>query len=86
MVMTFIFVIAIISVIGYVFASRKDEGATQLTPKFQAPIDKAGSQIVSQVIEREKVIEREIVKVKCRYCGALNNQTAQKCSSCGAVL
>jgi len=33
-----------------------------------------------------EVREREIVKVKCRYCGALNPDGARNCGSCGAVL
>lgn len=32
------------------------------------------------------VIEREVVKIKCRYCGALNDETAKACVSCGATL
>ena len=32
------------------------------------------------------VIEREVVKIKCRYCGNLNDATSTACSSCGAVL
>jgi hypothetical protein len=32
------------------------------------------------------VIEREVVKIKCRYCGTLNDSTSTACSSCGAVL
>lgn len=34
----------------------------------------------------QTVIEREVVKVKCRYCGALNDETSKVCSSCGATL
>jgi hypothetical protein len=26
----------------------------------------------------------EIVKVRCKYCGALNLETSQNCSNCGA--
>ena len=33
-----------------------------------------------------EVREREIVKVKCRYCGALNPDGATNCGSCGALL
>ncbi len=29
-------------------------------------------------------IVREIVKVRCKYCGALNLETSQRCSNCGA--
>jgi len=32
------------------------------------------------------VIEREVVKIKCRYCGALNDEEAKACTSCGATL
>jgi len=34
----------------------------------------------------EEVQERRNAKVKCRYCGSLNDQTASKCDSCGATL
>jgi hypothetical protein len=34
----------------------------------------------------EKIIERQIVKVKCRYCGTLNNDGNCTCESCGARL
>ena len=32
------------------------------------------------------VIEKEVVKIKCRFCGALNDETARVCVSCGAAL
>ena len=32
------------------------------------------------------VVEREVVKIKCRYCGALNDETVKACVSCGANL
>lgn len=52
------------------------------TSKYQQPQSRG-----SQVLEREKIIEREIVvKIKCRYCGALNLAVDQKCTSCGANL
>ncbi len=34
----------------------------------------------------ERMQERRNAKVKCRYCGSLNEQTALKCDSCGATL
>jgi len=36
--------------------------------------------------EPTTVVEREVVKIKCRYCGALNDETAKACVSCGASL
>lgn len=35
---------------------------------------------------RTEVREREIVKVRCRYCGTLNPDGGSHCISCGAVL
>jgi hypothetical protein len=32
------------------------------------------------------VIERQVVKVRCRYCGALGNEIDGRCPSCGAPL
>jgi len=40
-----------------------------LTPK-QAPV--------------QQIVIKEVVKVKCRYCGALIDSTAEKCPFCGA--
>jgi len=36
------------------------------------------------VIEREKIIIKEIVKIKCSYCGALVESTQSYCHNCGA--
>ncbi len=32
------------------------------------------------------VIERQVVKVRCRYCGALGNEVDGRCPTCGAPL
>jgi hypothetical protein len=32
------------------------------------------------------VIERQVVKVRCRYCGNLGNEVDGRCASCGAAL
>ena len=32
------------------------------------------------------IVEKEVVKVRCRYCGALNDEAAKACVSCGATL
>ncbi len=36
--------------------------------------------------EVKEAAEKASVKVKCRYCGSLNEQDAQRCASCGATL
>jgi hypothetical protein len=50
---------------------------------FQSP-PPSGPPTVSQ--GGATVIEREVVKVKCRYCGTLNDETSRVCTSCGATL
>jgi hypothetical protein len=34
----------------------------------------------------EKIVERQIIKVKCRYCGSLNDYSRRTCEACGANL
>jgi hypothetical protein len=36
--------------------------------------------------DRLERLERQAVKVKCRYCGSLNGQHDARCKSCGANL
>lgn len=33
---------------------------------------------------KEKGVVREIIKVRCPYCGNLYDETLEKCSTCGA--
>ncbi len=35
-------------------------------------------------VSRESLVQREIVKVRCRNCGRLNLETDQACQNCGA--
>lgn len=46
-----------------------------------APIRPGGPTV--HLVER---IERQVVKVRCRYCGALGNEVDGRCPSCGAPL
>lgn len=36
--------------------------------------------------ESRTEIVREIVKVRCKYCNALNAETSQRCTNCGGQL
>jgi uncharacterized paraquat-inducible protein A len=38
----------------------------------------------AQPTQTHTEIVREIVKVRCKYCGTLNLETSQRCSNCGA--
>jgi hypothetical protein len=44
---------------------------------------KCGAEVAAST---STVIEREVVKVKCTYCGFLNDSTDTACKSCGAKL
>jgi len=37
----------------------------------------------NQVVIREKEIIREIVKIRCQYCGNLYDETLDNCPHCG---
>lgn len=39
-----------------------------------------------RIYQSTEIKEREIVKVKCRYCGCLNPDGAHNCLSCGALI
>jgi hypothetical protein len=54
------------------FPPRSPPPAPQidLTPRQQPPV--------------QQIVIKEVVKVKCRYCGALIDSTAQTCPICGA--
>ena len=49
-------------------------------------LSKPTSPVERERVEREKIVERQIVKVKCRFCGALNDDVRRTCESCGANL
>ena len=51
-------------------------------PSYQQPPSSQPPPIGGQTT----VIEREVVKIRCRYCGTLNDETAKACVSCGAAL
>lgn len=38
----------------------------------------------NQVVVKEREIIREIVKIRCSYCGNLYDETLDKCPHCGA--
>jgi hypothetical protein len=35
-------------------------------------------------VVKEKEVVRQIIKVRCPYCGNLYDETLEKCSTCGA--
>lgn len=63
------------------------------SPRYGGPAP-AGQPVIVQVnqappappAEATKTIERQVVKIRCRYCGNLGDEIAGKCSKCGAGL
>jgi Bacterial PH domain len=51
-----------------------------------APVYQAPSTQVPSTGGPTTIVEREVVKIKCRYCGTLNDETAKACVNCGASL
>ena len=44
-----------------------------------------GTAVAPNIIQKEAVVQKEIVRVPCKFCGTLNDlATAKFCSSCGA--
>jgi predicted RNA-binding Zn-ribbon protein involved in translation (DUF1610 family) len=58
-----------------------------LTPKEVTPDkDVKSKEPVEATAMKEKIIIKEIVKIKCPYCGTLNDQSSSRCQHCGARL
>jgi hypothetical protein len=80
-----VIIVLIIGIIAYAF-SRRGKGAktlpqhsstavppppaVDLTPKEQPPV--------------QQIVLKEVAKIKCKYCGALIDSTAETCPKCGA--
>ena len=48
---------------------------------------KCGTSLTTDSTHQHEIIrERQVVMIRCKYCGTLNGPTAQKCSSCGALM
>ena len=76
-----VLVLGILGVIIY-FMVRTPEESLQEQPTKNIPFDSPSE---SQVI-KEKEIIKEVVKIKCPYCGALVDQGVDRCPNCGAPL
>lgn len=41
---------------------------------------------VTQPVTQREIIQREVVKIPCNFCGTLNEVTEKRCSGCGASI
>jgi len=53
---------------------------------WKAKIEVAKSTTAEKISKEREVIVKEIVKVKCRYCGMLVETTLSRCPNCGSLL
>lgn len=67
----------------YTYACKKC-GRTTFTDKVTQQEDFSRGEESSP--QQTVVVQKEIVKVPCKYCGVLNEITARTCSNCGAAI
>jgi Prokaryotic RING finger family 1 len=63
-----------------------DLGMFEDAGRIRGLMSKPSAPVERERVEKEKIVERQIVKVKCRFCGALNDDVRRTCESCGANL
>jgi hypothetical protein len=82
-------IIAVIAIIAYAASRRRKlpkHPSQQLvyTPPTAPPPPPQDIDLTPKQPSVQQVVIKEVVKVKCRYCGALIDSTAEKCPFCGA--
>lgn len=77
------FLFAVIALIGGLAAS-KDEADRRFAEELAEA--EARERFVDDVANSVKERMTGMIKVRCRYCGALNGEHDEKCESCGAPL
>ncbi|MDQ1371757.1 MAG: hypothetical protein QG582_672 [Candidatus Thermoplasmatota archaeon] len=63
-----------------------DLGMFEDSGRIREVMNRPRSPVEKERVEREKIVERQVVKVRCRYCAALNDDVRRTCESCGANL
>ena len=87
---TIVIIIAIILIIIYAASRRRrrlpKHPAQQplYTPPTEPPPPPQDINLTPKQPPVQQIVIKEVVKVKCRYCGALIDSTAEKCPFCGA--
>ncbi len=69
-------------VMSFVAAERRQREAKENALAAEEADEKFKDEVAEAVKERMK----GTIKVRCRYCGSLNDEEAVKCDSCGATL
>lgn len=79
----------ILGIIGGAYAIKrspilKPEPKPEPKPMFKPefPLTPSSPQVVKEVIKEKETI-KEVVKIRCPYCGNLYNETVDRCPYCG---
>jgi hypothetical protein len=82
-----VLVIVVIVILIYAFSRRSRRTLPQHPSQRDYPPPGPPPQDIDLTPKQppvQQIVIREVVKVKCRYCGALIDSTAQVCPFCGA--
>jgi hypothetical protein len=79
-------VIVIVAILAYAFSRRNRRRTLPKHPSQQAPMPPPPPNIdlTPKQPPVQQIVIKEVAKVKCSYCGALIDSTAQVCPNCGA--
>jgi hypothetical protein len=87
------FVLVILIVVAVLYAVTKSSRKTLPRHSYQQPYQQPppsqgpppeNIDLTPKQPGVQQIVIKEVVKVKCRYCGALIDSTAQTCPFCGA--
>jgi hypothetical protein len=87
------FILVIVIVIAFLYSASKSNKKTLPRHSYQQPYQQPppppgpppeNINLTPKQTPVQQIVIREVVKVKCRYCGSLINSTAQTCPYCGA--
>lgn len=79
-----VFLLAVISLIGGLAASKDEERRRAMVE--QREVEAMDRDRLVEDITRSVKKSMGFIKVRCRYCGGLNDEHDEKCESCGAPL
>lgn len=72
--------------IKHIIQAKKGEPHGAVQQSVPSPITVNVVQSTPPQITQKEVVERQVIKVRCRHCGALVDETKGKCPNCGAPL
>ena len=89
-IIAIILVIIVIAIISYAISRRKRRTLPKHPYQQQSPPPSPPNpppeniDLISKQPQVQQIVIKEVVKVNCRYCGALIDSTAETCPICGA--